>query len=226
MATCKGDSEGDKSLVQNQDEKQVIANESSVAGDPPGEPDGARMMHLRDALRKTIQKCIDSAKFSTFNRHYGKHMADRNPQALKSLLQQFKEQLEKSIKEEIELMIDEENLVHLFNELDKLIDGTSNEGNPVAWRPSGEPEKDCQRQVYKEKLKEKEKLERVLQEVEAEGSRLQEVIKGQRQKLGKTQMKINHQLEAFNQAAASCDQVPITELEKVLHQLCSSIPAT
>nr|XP_054755889.1 uncharacterized protein LOC129261888 [Lytechinus pictus] len=81
-----------KNLTEESEIKGVTSNEAS------DEPDGARMMHLRNALRKTIRKCIDSAKFSTFNKHYGKHMKDRNPQALKSLLQQFKEQLEKSIK--------------------------------------------------------------------------------------------------------------------------------
>ncbi|XP_041464086.1 polyamine-modulated factor 1-like [Lytechinus variegatus] len=205
-----------KNLTGESEIKGVISNETS------DEPDGARMMHLRNALRKTIRKCIDSAKYSTFNKHYGKHMKDRNPQALKSLLQQFKEQLEKSIKEEIELMIDEENLVHLFNDLDKLVEEASDEDTQVAWRPSGEPEKDCLAQVYREKLKEKEKLERVLQQVEAEGGRLQEIVKRQRQKLGKTQTKIKQHLEAFNQAAVTCDQVPVTQLETVLCQLSST----
>ncbi|XP_071502894.1 polyamine-modulated factor 1-like [Diadema antillarum] len=197
--------------------------QTEVNENTSNDKDGKRMIHLRDALRKTIKKCMDSAKFSIFSKQYGNHMLDRKPEVLKRVYQQFKKELETSIKTELELVIKEENLVPLFNELDRLAEVATDDTAHDAWRPSGEPEKDCLSQRMNAKLKEKERLKRILRQTEEEGQQLLLNIRSHKMNLVRTQAKIKDHLEAFSQASAAADQVPVSEIHRALKELNSPV---
>ncbi|KAJ8029025.1 Polyamine-modulated factor 1 [Holothuria leucospilota] len=176
------------------------------------EYEGPHMIHLRQALQKTRKKCIDSLKYNTFARKY-KFAHEAAPHVLRNILAEFRDQLDNMIKGELEEMIAQENLVPLFNNLDELIkDGSMEDGTP-AWRPSGVPQSDVQDHLYKVKLEEKEKLQKLLEATEQETERLKELVDRKKQHLSNTQNKIEEHLNFFEKSAESCRQFPVKEIE-------------
>ncbi|XP_072038863.1 polyamine-modulated factor 1-like [Amphiura filiformis] len=180
--------------------------------------EGPHMVHLRQALHKTIKKCIGAARYTRFAKSY-KFAHQKKPQALKSIVKQFAENLQSEIEKELELMITEENLVPLFNELDQQIKDAPPKSDTPAWRPSGNPERDTTSHIMQAKLKEKERLQFLLKQVEDENVKLHEALLTRKQHLLKTQQEITDKLNMFEQAAEDCDKIPGTEIRHLLSNL-------
>ncbi|KAK2177656.1 hypothetical protein NP493_587g04021 [Ridgeia piscesae] len=141
--------------------------------------EGRRLKFLRDALGMTIAKCISAGKFSLFAKNHPSLFA-ANDEAFRGIHEQYTKKLDDMIKTEVETMFDEEGIVKLMNELDRLVASASSD---EAWRPTGVPERDVSAHLVPVKLKEKQKLEELLREADADNHRLQTVIRGRRKRL-------------------------------------------
>ncbi|XP_071844362.1 polyamine-modulated factor 1-like [Apostichopus japonicus] len=190
----------------------------STGEDSRTEYEGPHMIHLRQALQKTRKKCIDSLKYNTFARKY-KFAHESAPHVLRHCLEEFKEQLDNMIKDELKEMITQEDLVPLFNNLDTLIqEGTSKELKQ-AWRPSGIPQIDIKDHLYQVKLEEKEKLLKLLDATNEETRRLKELVEKKKQHINHTQIKIQDHLQFFDKAYEACDQIPSREIQSCQMEL-------
>ncbi|XP_071965176.1 polyamine-modulated factor 1-like [Antedon mediterranea] len=179
--------------------------------------DGIHIIHLREALGKTVKKCLESARYKTFANHY-KFASEK---ALRSIVSQFVENLKSTVQSELELMIEEENLVPLFNELDDLINDIPTDRQQPAWRPSGNPDTDVRNHRMQPKLKEKERLVKLLQQHEEENKRLKEALKPRKRQLADTQQKLK-KFKAFETAAKACNKIPMKDVQKTINHLSQS----
>ena len=66
-------------------------------------------------------------------------------------------------------------------------------------RPSGNPERDLKSHIMQPKLKEKERLQLLLKQIEEDNVRLHEALVPRKQHLTKTQDKITQKLNMFEQ---------------------------
>ncbi|XP_033121786.1 polyamine-modulated factor 1-like [Anneissia japonica] len=190
-------------------------SEGHPKSDDLTDKDGLHMLHIREALDKTLKKCLESARYNVFAKHY-KFVKEK---ALRSIVSQFVENLQSSIQTELDLMIKEEGLVALFNELDQLIEDTPTDREGPAWRPSGDPNSDVINHRMQPKLKEKERLVKLLEQCEVENKRLQEALKPRKRQLADTQQKLNKRFKAFEDAAKACDKIPMKEIQESVKHL-------
>ncbi|XP_071793908.1 polyamine-modulated factor 1-like [Asterias amurensis] len=202
------------------------SNESSLAYSRLEETrqcdEGSHMIRLRDALQKTVKKCLEAGRYSTFARSYS-FAHEKRPAALRSIREQFLENLESSVQKELELMIEEEGLVRLFNELDQHIHEAPTQLSQPAWRPSGDPVEDVRSHLIQPKLREKERLEHLLEQVQQENKRLYQALVPRKQHLLDTKQKINEGLKPFDKAAAACKKVPTADMEKMIETLSGAL---
>ena len=68
-------------------------------------------------------------------------------------------------------------------------------------RPSGEPAKDCLAHIMPEKLKHKQKLEKLVTELESINKMLKEAHEKKQKKLLKTKQKVDQTTEKWTQAS-------------------------
>ncbi|XP_077998238.1 uncharacterized protein LOC144451308 [Glandiceps talaboti] len=179
------------------------------------ETDGKSMFRLREALDKTVVKCMEKTSRYSLYAHTYKFAHRNNPKLLKSTIRQLNENLEASVKTEFEVMMKEENIVSLCNRLDKAVDETPvpEEAKP-AWRPSGSPEKDLHAHIMLTKLKEKENLQKELEELEKSSLKIQEVFNARKTYLLESQKKVKDRVKHFTENSGdggSCDGSDIND---------------
>ncbi|XP_013406025.1 polyamine-modulated factor 1 isoform X2 [Lingula anatina] len=173
--------------------------------------EGRHATLLRQALEKTVQKCLSSGRFSAFARNF-KAVYDKNPKALKNIHTQFMHQLESAITEEIDTLFEEENIVGLMNELDKLISEAPLDLQHPAWRPTGNPEADIQSHLIQVKQVHKETLQSILEDLEEESARLKEAVLSKRHQLLNTQQAVQNKVKGMDQAVDVCKEMPTKEI--------------
>ncbi|XP_022100815.1 polyamine-modulated factor 1-like [Acanthaster planci] len=184
--------------------------------------EGSHMIRLREALQKTLKKCLEAGRYSVFARSYS-FAHEKSPEALRSIREQFLENLESYVQKELELMIEEEGLVKLFNELDQYIQDAPTQLTQPAWRPSGNPVEDSRSHLVQPKLKEKERLEHLLEQIEQENKRLHQALLPRKQYLLSTKQKITEKLKTFDRAVAACRKIPADEMEEMSATLSGAI---
>ncbi|XP_038072137.1 polyamine-modulated factor 1-like [Patiria miniata] len=225
MATGSDESVNSATETSKNEASTMSTRDSTLVVSRAGEgmtDEGSHMIRLRDALQKTVKKCLEAGRYSTFGRsYYFAH--EKRPEALRSIREQFLENLESSIQKELELMIDEEGLVKLFNELDQHIQDAPTQLTKPAWRPSGDPVEDSRAHLIQPKLREKERLEHLLDQIEQENKRLHQAVLPRKQHLLDTKQKITEKMKTFDRAAAACRKIPEDEMEEMSATLSGAI---
>ncbi|XP_070542724.1 polyamine-modulated factor 1-like [Ptychodera flava] len=184
------------------------------------EHEGRHMFRVRDALHKTVNKCLEkTSRYSLFANNY-KFAHKSNPQMLKSVIKQFNDNLKASIEAEFEEMIAEENLVSLCNDFDKLVEDASVPDKPITmWRPSGIPKEDLRAHSMSVKLKERENLKKELAELEQEYQRIQDVFGARTQHLQDSQKKVKERLKKWEEAVTVLTKSQATDLEQSMSSM-------
>ncbi|KAK3096983.1 hypothetical protein FSP39_005366 [Pinctada imbricata] len=127
--------------------------------------EGPLMQRLRHFLSLSVTKIVSSIRYSLFSENF-KTIHANHPKTLAKLHEQMTSQLQQNMTEEIEQMFQEENIVSLMNNLDKLIhDGSSRE--TPAWRPSGNPDIDVIAHTMGERLILRNQLQEIVKELES-----------------------------------------------------------
>ncbi|XP_014673065.1 PREDICTED: uncharacterized protein LOC106813447 [Priapulus caudatus] len=134
---------------------------------------------LRSSLGLAIKKCI-SVKYRAFTDAY-KDVHTANPAGLNKVYCQFINGLKEGIKEEIEGLCLEGNVMQLVSDLYKI--KRENPGTGKAWRPSGQPREDLQAHLLPVKLEHKSTLESMLKQLQEENTALQQAVLARRRHL-------------------------------------------
>jgi len=149
----------------------LVSNEESSKID-----DGAvRMSKLRSALDKTVKACVSTLSYDLLKAHFNPKSRDEK-KCLQNTCLQFKEKALALVKDEVVLMMREENVEQLLLKLDELCKLSSSHSGEVLWRPTGVPVDDVTVQLLPGILVLREKLKVLLSDDEAETDRMKRAI--------------------------------------------------
>nr|XP_058959161.1 polyamine-modulated factor 1-like [Pocillopora verrucosa] len=191
------------SMIGESLESNSLSEKDSLSFEKQEESEGRRMVLFRKVMKKCLDKIMAAGSQEKFANCFSA-MRDRNPAEFKSITEQLMEHLQNNIEKEIDLMIKQEDLVHFFNELDRIVAASNTEDSQPAWRPSGNPDKDVIDHVMQVKLAYKEQLKHILQQVENENEKLKDEVLPKREKLLESERRINEKTNDFGEAADYC----------------------
>nr|XP_011439501.2 polyamine-modulated factor 1 [Crassostrea gigas] len=182
-------------------------NESQVV-------DGKVMQQFKQCLDISLSNFYSSIRFSLFKEHLHP-LRKRHPQDLKKMHAQFLAQLNANIAEEIDWMLKEENIGKLLNGLNDLIDENPHKGKK-AWRPSGNAEQDLLAHTAPYKLKEKERLQGILSDLQSQNKLLKDAARARQSKLEHTQQKIEQKAQQWKEIDQIVDSFDMEATKKFL----------
>jgi len=137
--------------------------------------DGAiRMSKLRSALDKTANACVSALNYSLLKTQFNP-MSREDREKLRNIHSQFQEIALANVKDEVVLMIREENVEQTLLKLDELCN-TSSECREIRWRPRGVPVDDSAAQLMPGILKLRQKLKAVIEDEDAETDRMMRAV--------------------------------------------------
>jgi len=138
--------------------------------------DGAvRMSKLRSALDRTATACISALNYNLLKAHFNpKSLEDK--ELLRNIHSLFQEKALANIKDEIVLMIREENVEQMLLKLDESCNLSSSESREVSWRPNGVPVDDVAAQLMPGILVLRRKLKEKIDDEDAEADRMMRAV--------------------------------------------------
>jgi len=162
----------------------MAESDTTKTSDNPGDlhkeenEEGPHLKNLKHALKNGVDKCINSIKLDQFKQAYS-FIDQKQPKLLEHVHAKYKSAVQDMMQQEIAQMLDEENLSELLQGMDKMKETCS---ASKAWRPSGVPSDDIEAHLIAIKLVQKEKLEKFVEQVEAQ-QKQQETLLRHHQKL-------------------------------------------
>lgn len=199
--------------------KQSNCSESANGEKFSIENDGRLSKLLRASLDKTIEKYIRSAKYSVFAENFAPIHKQHNDDLIK-IHHQFVSKLQSNIKEEVNLMYQQETIISYLNNLDDLIKNADSDQNSCKWRPSGIPETDLKDHLYFVKEQYKTELEQILTEQIEDTENLAQVVNNERKNLLALMDEIKNKYEDHKVIDSLHNSLPIQKLQDYI---CSSI---
>jgi len=134
-----------------------------------------RMSKLRSALDKTIKSCVMSFSYNIFKEHFNPKSRDEK-KMVHEIYSQFQEKALSLVKDEVVLMLREENVEQLLLKLDDLCKLSSLRSGEALWRPTGVPVDDVAAQLLPALMGLRQKLKLLLGDVEAEADRMKRAV--------------------------------------------------
>ena len=134
-----------------------------------------RMSKLRRALDKTVQSCVSSVNYDLLKAYFNPKSRE-GKKMLHEIHLQFQEKALAVVKDEVVLMIQEENVEQLLLKLDELCNLSSSESGEVRWRPKGVPTDDAAAQLLTVLLVLRQKLKVMLGDAEAETDQMMRAV--------------------------------------------------
>ena len=137
--------------------------------------DGAiRMSKLRNALDRAANGCVSALNYSLLKAHFNPKSRD-DREKLRNIHSLFQEKALANIKDEIVLMIREENVEQMLLKLDELCN-LSFDSREVRWRPKGVPVDDAAAQLMPGILKLRQKVKVMIDDQDAETDRMMHAV--------------------------------------------------
>lgn len=183
--------------------------DSSNSLPPPNAQEGSleeaqRFNYFRNILMKCAEKCFAPARLEKISSCLH-DIRKKDPEVFDNIIQHFVKGLQDNIKQELELMIKEENLVSLCHDLDQ-ITAMSTETNP-AWRPSGQPSTDIKDHVVHVKLEFREKLKEKLKLLQDENKAMQDGLMLKRKEVTDTEERIIQKQKELQKISEACHSI-------------------
>ncbi|GAB1597261.1 polyamine-modulated factor 1-like [Argonauta hians] len=176
----------DKQLDESPDSKNVKVKQK-------------RFKFLKDALDKVFNK-VSAGKLSWYTKQFPT-LQQQDPAILKLLRDQVTHQLETTIKMEIEMMLDEENIVEIMKNLDMTINNCKIPKVSASWRPTGNVDDDLRAHMMPVKMKLRDNLQNMLHQMEEENKQLQNVVSDKHKSLVKAQNNLKEYNSFFEKFA-------------------------
>ncbi|KAK6298953.1 hypothetical protein J4Q44_G00304630 [Coregonus suidteri] len=170
-----------------------VSSQSSGRGNDSHRSDGAeprrnRLLLFNKVMEKSLQKFISDASFHRFA-HTFHPFYKKNPQVTENIHKQFIEDLQRTIQDDINKLIEEGELQCKLDELNKLEEAAKN-SQDTAWRPSGVPEQDLCSFVMPYYLKQEAYLRRELKKILEENAVLAQRVQAGREGITQTEQRI------------------------------------
>ena len=147
------------------------------------------LSNFRGAANECINKCLKT-DMKIIAKCYPS-VWKNNKDILEALVQQVSEQARSKLRDELETAIRNEDLPHLLNMMDELLEASKKaESDKTAWRPTGNPEADSRAYFMALKKRKLQELEAELQKSQIEERNLYEVVLSKREKLSETESQI------------------------------------
>ncbi|XP_028406872.1 polyamine-modulated factor 1-like [Dendronephthya gigantea] len=160
--------------------------------------------HIKELLDMCTQKCLAPVRFKKISSCF-KKVREKNPAIFDSIVPQLIEHLKVNIEQELELMFQQENLVHLCQQLDEL--QPQSIGQEEAWRPSGTPSEDIKDHVLSVKLELRQKLRDKLKQLQDENETLKRSLHETREEITETEKRITAKHNELQKISSSCDSL-------------------
>ncbi|CAH1797513.1 unnamed protein product [Owenia fusiformis] len=120
---------------------------------------------------------------------------------LKNIHTQFSKQLETVIKQEVDGMLEEEKVIPLLEDLEKIV---ADSPDRIAWRPSGDVDADMRSHLMPIKVRQKQKLQRILTSIEEENKSLEKAMAHRQKHLEASQKKLEAKTQNIHQTYDTC----------------------
>ncbi|CDQ90738.1 unnamed protein product [Oncorhynchus mykiss] len=216
-------SSGDNVEDQSSNATGDVSSLSSGHGNDSRRSDGAeprrnRLLLFNKVMEKSLQKFISEASFHRFAQSFHPFYK-KNPQVTENIHKQFIEDLQRTIQDDINKLIEEGELQCKLDELNKLEEAAKNSQDP-AWRPSGVPEQDLCSFVTPYYLKQKAYLGRELKKILQENAVLAQRVQAGREGIAQTEQRIATAVDEWKAPA----QTAFAEFQALSSSLCP--PAT
>jgi len=138
--------------------------------------DGAiRMTKLRSALDKTLKCCVAALSYDLFKAHFNPKSRDEK-KMIRGIHLPFEEKALAIVRDEVVLMLREENVEQLLLKLDELCKLSSSQSGEVLWRPKGVPVDDVAAQLLPVLVVLRQKLKVLRGDVDAETDRMKRAV--------------------------------------------------
>ena len=162
------------------------------------EDGAARMSKLRRALDRTAKSCISAVTYDLLKAHFNpKSRAEKK--ILLNIHLQFREKALALVKEEVVLMIREENVEQQLLKLDGLCKLSSSRRGEVHWRPKGVPVDDVEAHLLPGLLVLRQKLKALLGDVDGETDRMKRAVLERRRLVNSLKTEIAENAKLLNQ---------------------------
>ena len=134
-----------------------------------------RLSKFRNALDRTVRSCVSTVTYDLHKAHFNpKRRNEKN--CLHRCHLQLSEKAVELLRDEIVLMIREENVEQLLLKLDDLCKLSTSHSGEVLWRPKGVPGDDVTAHLLAVLLVKRQKLKVLLGDVEAETERMMRAV--------------------------------------------------
>jgi len=134
-----------------------------------------RMSKMRCALDKTVKACVSALTYDLFKTRFNPKNRDEK-KLVRGIHLQFQEKALALVRDEVVLMLREENVEQLLLKLDELCKLSSSQCGQVLWRPKGVPIDDVTAQLLPVLVVLRQKLHVLLSDVEAETDRMKRSV--------------------------------------------------
>jgi len=165
-----------------------------------------RLSKLRSALDKTAKACVSDFNSDLFTTHFNPNSRDEK-KLLRSAHLNFKEKAFALMKDEIILMIREENVEQMLSKLDELCK-LSSHGEEELWRPKGVPVDDVTAHLSPVLLDLRKKLKSLLRDVETETDQMMRSVNERRRLVHSLKTEIAQNVKLMCQDAAEINVLP------------------
>jgi len=149
-----------------------LSNENSAKVIENG---AVRMSKMRCALDKTAKACVSALTYDLFKTRFSPKSRDEKKLVFGIHLE-FQEKALALVRDEVVLMLREENVEQLLLKLDELCKLSSSQYGEVLWRPKGVPVDDVTAQLLPVLMVLRQKLQVLLGDVEAETDRMKRAV--------------------------------------------------
>jgi len=133
-----------------------------------------RMSKLRNALDRTASACVSALNYNLLKTHFNAKSRE-DKEKLRNIHSLFQEKVLANVKDEIVLMIREENVEQMLLKLDESCNQSS-ECREVRWRPKGVPVDDVAAQLMPGILVLGQKLKAMIDDEDAETDRMMRAV--------------------------------------------------
>jgi len=148
-----------------------------------------RLLKLRSALDKTAKSCVSALGYNLFKAHFKPKCRDEKA-ILQDVHSQFQERALALVKDEVVLMIREENVEQLLLKLEALCKLSQTQDEEVLWRPKGVPVDDVSAQLLPGLFVLRQKLNQQLYDVDSETDRMKRAVVERRRLIDSLKMEI------------------------------------
>ncbi|CAB3984498.1 Hypothetical predicted protein [Paramuricea clavata] len=179
-------------------------NIRAVEGEGCEEETAGTFDRVKDILAKCMEKCLTPTRFENISSCLAE-VKEKNPTVFDNIVPQLIEHLQVNVKQELELMFQQENLISLGCQLDEITKTSTR--TEAAWRPSGIPSEDIKDHITSVKLEFRDQLREKLKQLQNENEVLKNKLMSTTTEITETEQRIIEKHNQLQTVTTACDSI-------------------